>query len=162
MLKDTILKLGLSDILEIMDLEKICFQYHWTEKQFRLGLKTGAFTILGIREQGSGQLIGYIAYSLIADEMEILNLAVLPNFRQKGYGALLLQSALKRSFEHGARQSFLDVKVSNTPAFALYKKFGFTKIGVRTKYYPDTGEDAMLMKKELASFATPCQIKTGE
>ena len=48
----------------------------------------------------------------------------------------------------GARQSLLEVRVSNAPAIALYEKFGYERYGVRKNYYAD-GEDAFVMKTNL-------------
>lgn len=142
--------LGVEDIAEVMDMERQCFKYHWTEEQFRLGLEKGAFHILGIGRTEHGHLVGYLAFSTVLDEMEILNLAVLPEYRKRGHGAKLLQTLLSYCRNNGIVKGFLDVKASNAPAIDLYLKFGFKKIGVRKKYYPDTGEDAILLKRELS------------
>ena len=128
----------------LIALEKLCFAYHWTPEQFRLGLKDGAYTVLGIFEDDS--LAGYIAFSMIEDEMEILNLAVHPDFRRRGMGTALLSRAFGVCREKGIAKSFLDVKESNQSALNLYKKFGYIQIGIRKKYYPDTREDALLFR----------------
>lgn len=137
-------ELGESDIDDLIELEKECFNYHWTHEQFLLGLKRKAFKVLGIRTDDG--LIGYMAFSLIEDEMEILNLAVRPEYRRHGLGALLLQKSFEICVDKQIRKSFLDVKASNEPALALYRKFGYHQVGVRKKYYPDTKEDALLFR----------------
>ncbi|MEF2231090.1 MAG: ribosomal protein S18-alanine N-acetyltransferase [Pseudodesulfovibrio sp.] len=137
-------RLGESDIDDVIALEKQCFAYHWTREQFSLGLKDNAYVVLGIR--GEGGLVGYIAFSLIKDEMEVLNLAVRPGCRKQGLGTALLKRALEICKESGVAKSFLDVKGSNTPALSLYNKFGYFQIGVRKRYYPDTKEDALLFR----------------
>lgn len=139
--------LGPGDIREIMELERLCFAYHWTEEQFRLGLERGAYHILGLRLDG--RMVGYAAFSVIQDEMEIMNLAVHPEFRRRGFGARLLDAVLRHSRAAGAQQGFLDVKESNIPAIDLYRKFGFNQIGVRKRYYPDTREDALLFRCDI-------------
>ena len=137
-------KLDESSTEQLIALEKLCFSYHWTQEQFRLGLRDGAYTVLGTFD--NGDLTGYIAFSLIEDEMEILNLAVHPDFRRRGIGTALLDRAFGICREKGIAKSFLDVKESNQSALNLYKKFGYTQIGVRKKYYPDTREDALLFR----------------
>jgi len=133
-----------SDIEDLIELEKKCFEYHWTREQFRLGLERKAFKVIGIRIDG--ELVGYMAFSLILDEMEILNLAVRSDYRRKGLAAILLQKSFDICIENKIKKSFLDVKESNMPALALYRNFGYKKIGVRKKYYPDTKEDALLFR----------------
>lgn len=142
--KYLIYELGQSDIDELIELEKKCFAYHWTREQFELGLDRKAYKTLGIRHQG--KLVGYIAFSLIQDEMEILNLAIHPDWRRCGGGEALLEAAFSVCRDLGIAKSFLDVKQSNRAAIGLYSKFGYVQIGVRKRYYPDTKEDALLFR----------------
>ena len=137
-------ELGKSDVEDLIELEAYCFDYHWSREQFLLGLSKKAFMVLGIRHEGF--LAGYIAFSLIEDEMEILNLAVHPDFRRRGLAELLLADSFRVCDERQIKKSFLDVKESNEPALSLYRKFGYKQIGVRKKYYPDTKEDALLFR----------------
>jgi ribosomal-protein-alanine N-acetyltransferase len=139
-----IVQLGVADVQDLIELEKMCFAYHWTHDQFCLGLERGAFRVLGI--QKGGRLAGYIAFSLIEDEMEILNLAVHPDFRRKRLAANLLDRAFEVCVKNKIAKSFLDVKASNSAALKLYRKYGYKQIGVRKKYYPDTKEDALLFR----------------
>lgn len=139
-----VIQLDESNIDQVIALEKLCFAYHWTSEQFRLGLRDGAYTVLGFFDKDN--LSGYLAFSLIEDEMEILNLAVHPKCRRQGIGTSLLKHAFRICRETGIAKSFLDVKESNKGALNLYKKFGYSQIGIRKKYYPDTREDALLFR----------------
>lgn len=139
-----VIDLGVPDVEDLIGLEGLCFEYHWTRDQFLLGLESGAYRVIGIRVDTV--LAGYMAFSLIEDEMEILNLAVHPAYRRRGLGEALLARSFEICVAAGIKKSFLDVKVSNDPALALYRKFGYKKIGVRKKYYPDTREDALLFR----------------
>ncbi|ADU62572.1 MAG: ribosomal protein S18-alanine N-acetyltransferase [Pseudodesulfovibrio sp.] len=143
---ERVVPLGESDMEELIELERLCFAYHWTREQFAMGLERGVYKILGVRSQGL--LAGYIAFSLIEDEMEILNLAVHPGLRRRGLGQSLLAGAFDICTGKGIAKSFLDVKVSNTAAIDLYRKFGYEQIGVRKRYYPDTKEDALLFRHD--------------
>ncbi|WP_319466842.1 ribosomal protein S18-alanine N-acetyltransferase [uncultured Pseudodesulfovibrio sp.] len=143
-MENEVVQLGKADLDELIELEKLCFAYSWTRDQFLLGLERGAYVILGVRQ--NAKIVGYIAFSMIDDEMEILNLAVHPNCRRGGLGSRLLKRAFEICRAGGITKSFLDVKVSNKPAIDLYKKFGYSQIGVRKKYYPDTKEDALLFR----------------
>lgn len=137
-------KLGPEDLSDVIELEQICFSYHWTEEQFKLGLERGAYLIFGLRDQG--RLIGYMAFSTIELEMEVLNLGIHPDYRRKGLGTLLLGEVMRTCAGMGFENAFLDVRVNNEAAIRLYEKHGFTKYGVRKKYYPDTKEDALLYR----------------
>lgn len=137
-------ELGPSDVDLLMALEALCFDYNWTREQFLLGLERNAYRVLGIKKDGF--LAGYIAFSLIEDEMEILNLAVHPDYRKQRFGTHLMEKAFEICIQNGIAKSFLDVKESNAAAIRLYEKFGYNRIGVRKRYYPDTKEDALLYR----------------
>jgi len=139
-----VIQLGPSDLDDLVELERTCFAYHWTREQFLMGLKQGIYVILGIRMDG--QLAGYIAFSLIEDEMEILNLAVHPDYREQKLASALMDRTFAICRIKGVKKSFLDVKESNDPAIAMYRKYGYEQFGVRKKYYPDTKEDALLFR----------------
>jgi len=145
----TVVRLTAVDLDEVVELESICFAYHWTREQFLMGLDRGIFTILGT--WAAGTLVSYIAFSLIEDEMEILNLAVHPAHRKKGLATLLLTEAFKICRKQGIKKSYLDVKRSNFQAIGLYRKFGYRQTGVRLNYYPDTKEDALLFMYDFTS-----------
>jgi len=142
-------RLGVSDLTEVMDLEHLCFRTHWTRDQFLLGLERGAFHLLGVR--GNDALLAYVAFSLIAGEMEVMNIATHPEHRRKGLAALLLAKTLEISRKKNAQQAFLEVRRSNQGAIDLYQKFGFIQVGARKNYYPDNNEDALLFRLDLAS-----------
>ncbi|SDL18868.1 ribosomal-protein-alanine N-acetyltransferase [Maridesulfovibrio ferrireducens] len=142
-----IVELGLESLSELRKLECVCFDYHWTEEQFRLGLERRAFYVLGYLFEGI--LVGYLAYSMVLDEMEVLNLGVHPDFRKRGIGRELMLALLEQCRKTDVVKGLLDVKESNIPAISLYESLGFKQVGVRKKYYPDTHEDALLYDLEL-------------
>jgi len=145
----TVRRLGPDRIPDILRLEGLCFGYRWNADQFRRGLDAGVFHILGSVRGIGDELLAYLAYSIAADEMEILNLAVHPDLRRRGMGTTLIRAMLEHCGRKKVARGFLDVKASNTAAIDLYGKFGFKKIGVRRNYYPDTREDALLMRLDL-------------
>ncbi|WP_432736293.1 ribosomal protein S18-alanine N-acetyltransferase [Maridesulfovibrio sp. FT414] len=142
-----IIELGTEHISQLRALESTCFEYHWTEEQFRLGLERKAFYVLGCEEEG--MLVGYLAYSIILEEMEVLNLGVHPDFRRRGIGKALMLKLLRKCREMEIKRGLLDVKETNHPAIALYESLGFRKVGIRKNYYPDTREDAHLYDLEI-------------
>ena len=139
-----VVRLGAADVDDLMALESLCFDYHWTREQFLLGLERGAYHVFGIRSRGA--LAAYAAVSIVAGEMEILNIAAHPQQRRKGLATALLRRVFAECRARGVEQGFLDVKASNRAAIDLYRRFGFKQYGVRERYYPDTGEDAVLMR----------------
>jgi ribosomal-protein-alanine N-acetyltransferase len=83
-----------------------------------------------------------------AGEAEILTLAVVPGARRRGLGAALMQAALARAAEAGAREMFLEVAEGNEAARRLYGALGFAGVGRRPRYYSD-GRDALVLRRSL-------------
>ena len=108
----------------------------------QLGLP-GAFGFLHL---GGGMVLA----RAVADEAEILTIAVKPDRRRGGLGAVLLRAAMAGAMERGAASMFLEVAVTNAGARALYGRHGFTEVGQRTRYYPGGG-DALVLRTDLTA-----------
>ena len=88
---------------------------------------------------------GFVGVWFIADEAHIVSLGVRPKDHRKGVGELLMLGAFREARRYGARDVTLEVRASNFPARALYRKYGFREVGLRKHYYLDNGEDAIIM-----------------
>jgi ribosomal-protein-alanine N-acetyltransferase len=92
-------------------------------------------------------------YHNVIDESVIINLAVDPAYQRKGYGKELLENTLNQLTDRGFTHFYLDVRVSNQAALALYEGFGFQRVGLRKGYYTLPDEDAyvmaMIVKREV-------------
>ncbi len=91
------------------------------------------------------QPVGLALGWFVADELEIVDVAVHETRRRLGWGGLLLDRLLTRGRERGAKRAFLEVRAGNLPAQALYAAHGFFRDGERRAYYAD-GEDAWLFR----------------
>jgi ribosomal-protein-alanine N-acetyltransferase len=91
---------------------------------------------------------------LAPGEAQLLNLSVVPDARREGLGRELLAQFVADSRRLGAEQMFLEVRIGNAPAIALYEAAGFVRIARRVAYYPPTPgtgvrEDALVMRRPL-------------
>ena len=93
-------------------------------------------------------IVGFAGCWIMADEANITNLAVRSSYLRQGTGELLLISIIDIAIALNARILTLEVRVSNTIAQNLYRKYGFTPIGQRRGYYRDNKEDALMMSSE--------------
>lgn len=94
--------------------------------------------------EADNEIAGFLAARRTApDEAEILNLAIEPRFRRRGFARRLLEYALLRQ----PLTLYLEVRASNAPARALYASLGFTEYGRRPAYYSHPAEDAILMRR---------------
>lgn len=92
---------------------------------------------------------GFVLIRTVADEAEILSIAVDPQSRQRGVATSLLTAATATARAAGAQRLFLEVSARNVAALALYRRAGFTEIGLRRRYYAD-GADAHAMALTLS------------
>jgi ribosomal-protein-alanine N-acetyltransferase len=90
-------------------------------------------------------IAGYICFTLLFDEAEILDVAVMPSQRGHGVGARLVAWTLEFCRHKGASFVALEVRRSNGSAIRLYQRLGFVQTGERRRYY-ENGEDALLMR----------------
>lgn len=135
------------DILNISEMEKECFPKEpWSYKMLVSSFEEESF--YGVLAEEDGEILGYGGITVAADSADIANIAVVEYYRNSGIGTKVLSELVKFAKEKGAQKVFLEVRVSNSVAMALYLKCGFKGIYARTRYYSD-GEDCLVMVKEL-------------
>ncbi|MFH1485955.1 MAG: ribosomal protein S18-alanine N-acetyltransferase [Chloroflexota bacterium] len=100
------------------------------------------------------RIFGFIGVWYMVDEAHVTNIAVREAYRRCGIGELLLISAIDHAAERDAAVMTLEVRTSNEVAQALYRKYGFRRVGVRRHYYSDDGEDAIIMTTERITSAS--------
>lgn len=124
----------LDDVIEIME-AAFGSQYGeaWTRSQCA-GILPMAGVSLTIARAGDGEGVGFSLSRRVADEAELLLLAVLPAHHRQGIGSLLLDDFMGRAREEGASRLHLEVRDGN-PAAAIYRAAGFSPVGRRRNYY---------------------------
>lgn len=97
----------------------------------------------------SGRIVGFAGIMLVADEAELLNIAVTPSFRGQGIGQMLLDKMITEAAQKATRRLLLEVRKSNVSAMQMYNKNQFVKLGERKNYYSNPKEDAVIMERKL-------------
>ena len=141
-------KMTVEDIDRVFEIESQSFKTPWSKESFYTEIKENTlatYLVLTLDDE----VIGFGGMWLIMDEIHITNVAVAPEHRGQGYSKTLITDMIRYAKEKGFQHMTLEVRVSNAVAIALYEKFGFEGVGVRPKYYVDTGEDALVMWKAL-------------
>lgn len=132
------------DIDEVFELEVACFSHPWTKNMFinELAQDTTTYKVA----EKDGKIVGYMGMYQAADEGNVTNIAVLPEYRRLGIASSLMKSFIASCIDKKLCFLTLEVRKSNIGAISLYKKYGFAEVGVRPKYY-DNSEDAILMTR---------------
>jgi tRNA threonylcarbamoyladenosine biosynthesis protein TsaB len=106
-------------------------------------------TVVHVCER-AGKVVALLQWRNLGEEAEVLDLAVAAKHRRQGNARFLLEEFLRLVQEHGTRGVFLEVRESNVPAIALYRKFGFSTSGRRPNYYQQPDEAAILFHLKIS------------
>lgn len=157
----------LDDIPQVVQIDRLSFPDPWPPRTYQFEISNRETSHMVVLEQvaaadsngglgdwlrrffkprSPGEVVGYGGLWLIAGEAHISTIAVHPEARGRGLGELLLAGMLQRACNRGGEYSVLEVRVSNTNAQALYRKYGYEVVARRENYYRTNSEDALLME----------------
>jgi len=121
----------------------------WPEPMLAESLRQES--VWGLQLQVADTVVGFVLCQQVAEDCEILTIAVAPSQQRRGYGRALLQAVYDTAKTQSSPRIFLEVAADNHPAAALYTAFGFRQTGKRPAYYPrPTGAvAAVLMQFDL-------------
>ncbi len=146
-MKALVRRMTLEDVPAVHEIDTLSFTLPWPERSFRFEIKENP-AARGWVAEVDGRIAAMLMLWFIVDEAHIATIATHPDFRRQGIGEQILLHSLRDVRAEGARRAFLEVRVGNTAAQTLYKKYGFIIDGRRPKYYRDNNEDALLMSLE--------------
>jgi [ribosomal protein S18]-alanine N-acetyltransferase len=132
------------DLKSVLRIEEAVFPQPWSHRLFveELAQRTSrAYRAAWVGRR----IVGFAGQMFIDDESHVNNIAVDPEWQGRHLGAAVLADLVRTGLARGSRHLTLEVRVGNQPALSLYKRFGLAPVGVRPNYYPETGEDALVM-----------------
>lgn len=135
------------DVDGVFEVERECFSSPWSKKSFLEELNNERTVYLVAKD--NDRVIGYAGVWCVAGDADITNVAVLSEFRRQGVAKMLLERLIFEAQQRQSQNIRLEVRRSNEAAICLYKKFGFSKVYVREKYYDNT-EDALILEKNIS------------
>lgn len=130
---------------QLNEIEQLCFHGSWT-KEMLLEEINNPLSVFALAER-SGRVAGFVIGRLVADEGELYQIGVHPDFRRGHIAEGLLDYFHLTLRDKGAACCFLEVRSRNAPAISLYEKSGYERISLRKGYYAD--DDAVIYRKEL-------------
>ncbi|MDO5063054.1 MAG: ribosomal protein S18-alanine N-acetyltransferase [Peptostreptococcaceae bacterium] len=128
---------------QVYGIEELSFFTPWSKKSIHTEVDNplGHYIVLMDRDR----VIAYGGFWVVMEEANINNVAVAPEYRGRGISRILMDKLIEMAKTQGAKELFLEVRSSNYVAQNLYRSLGFKMIGLRTGYYVDTEEDAIIM-----------------
>ena len=139
----TIVPMARQDLDRVVAIERQSFPTSWQRDAYERELVNVNARYL-VAKVGV-EVVGFGGMWVISPEAHITTLAVAPEHRRRGIGERLLAALLEAAADMGATRVTLEVRESNAEARALYDKYGFQAVAYMRGYYPDTGEDAVVM-----------------
>lgn len=137
-------------VREVLAIENDVFPFPWSYGSF-ISCIASDYECWLVRD-GSNALVGYFVVMKVVDEAHLLTIALRRDLHGQGYGQIMLRKVVEIACTLDADSVFLEVRVSNVPAFRLYERFGFREIGRRKNYYEAAAsarEDAIMMSLPL-------------
>jgi [ribosomal protein S18]-alanine N-acetyltransferase len=138
-----------ADLDAIDEIERASFPTPWPRETFAAELDRSWARIDVARGATEPALVAFCNYWLVTTELHVLAIATRPDERGKGIAHQLLAHVLAAGKSAGCTLATLEVRRSNTAAIALYERAGFKTVHVRSRYYQDDNEDALVMLAEL-------------
>lgn len=146
MLSDDSLKIIVANENNVEDIYKLeveCLQsYEIYSKDI---IKSNLEQHFNLLAEINEEIVGYVAFSYIEDQSELLKICVLPHYQRLGVGSKLLKRSIDLLAEKNVNEIFLEVSEENSKAISFYEKFGFSRIAIRKNYYSN-GTNAIIMK----------------
>jgi len=145
------------DLDRVMHINRVCLPENYAT-YFFMDLYE-RFPEAFIVAEEDGAIIGYVMCRIetglpdfgllgITRKGHVISIAVLPEHQREGIGSALMKEAMAAMKAYKAKECYLEVRVSNTPAVGLYEKLGFEASRIARGYYAD-GEDAYIMTMKL-------------
>lgn len=135
------------DVPEVMKIERASFNEPWAEVHFyyEIYTKTSHDWVAVDKDD----ILGYLCFWKIADELHINNIAVRQDSRRHGIAQAMLDQLKRFGKKNGSSMMTLEVNEHNDPARRFYEKNGFKQAGLRPKYYEKDQADALILTKQL-------------
>lgn len=137
----------LTDLDPVVRIDQASQSTPWPREALRDCIQGNGDTVMLVicPARWPGAPAGFAAGRFLPDEFEVLNLAVMPDKRNRGLGRLLMEGLRDKARGAGRDTWILEVRDSNQAARHLYRSLGLVETGRRLGYYADTGEPAILM-----------------
>jgi ribosomal-protein-alanine N-acetyltransferase len=136
-----------ADLDAVLAIEEASFNNPTTRQWYESELQRPDVCFVFVIRTPEARVAGFCAFWRVVDQIHINNLAIHPAWRREGLGRRLLAGVLAQADAMGAPYVTLEVRRSNHAALALYQGAGFTLVGVRSGYYTQPIEDALILSR---------------
>lgn len=140
----------ISDLKEVLEIEKQSFSVPWTQDLFFSELTRNRYARYFVLKKDN-EVAGYLGLWYKGSSFHITNIAITEKLRRKGYGENFLKFVEKIAAIYRIKKISLEVRKSNCIAQGMYRKHGYKVTRVLKNYYQEEREDALVMEKKVVS-----------
>ncbi len=138
----------ISDLKQVMGIERAVFSHPWPAEAFISDLLSTRPCHYIVAVEGS-KVLGYAGAHLEKEKFHLVNMAVRKSSQRQGVGSLLMDRMVGIAGEKDYEVIYLEVRENNQAACVFYRRNGFIEKEIRENYYSDTGEDAIIMVRRI-------------
>lgn len=143
----TVREMCVMDIERVYEIERISFKSPWSREMIRheVLFNDAAYYLVA---EIDGSVVGYVGMWMLQYEAHMTNIAVAPENRNQGVATLLILSLMRKAVHEGIKRISLEVRQNNYAAQRVYYSLDFRYVGIKKRYYTDTGENAFILWNE--------------
>jgi ribosomal-protein-alanine N-acetyltransferase len=139
-----------ADLPEVVELEQAVFgDEAWTMQMLAGELALQPWSRYYLVATHGDLIVGYGGLLGVGGQGDVVTLAVATGHWGQGIGSALLEALMAEAIRRGCTELFLEVRTDNVRAQQLYRRYGFTELGIRRGYYQPSGADALVMRRAL-------------
>jgi [ribosomal protein S18]-alanine N-acetyltransferase len=139
-----VVPMGRGHLAGVSRIDALVYARPWSPTTLHEELSREDTRVYVVAEVGDAQ-VGHAGMMLVAGEGHVTTVAVDPEWQGRGVAGHLMLRLHREAVERGVTAMTLEVRVGNEPAIRTYRRFGYAPAGVRKDYYPDEGEDGLIM-----------------
>lgn len=136
-----------ADLAGVLEIEQASFNNPTTREWYESELERPDVCYVYVVRIPEWPVAGFCAFWKVVDQIHINNLAIHPRHRRRGLATVLLEKVLADAAAMGAPTATLEVRRSNQAALRLYERADFAVVAVRTSYYTNPIEDALILSR---------------
>lgn len=138
------------DMPEVLDIERLCFEFPWTEEDFMGCLRQrnciGMVADDGVVNEKHTDIKGFMVYELHKNRLVLLNFAVAPRYQRQGVGRAMMERLIEKLSQQRRTEIMAEVRERNLDAQFFFREMGLTAISVVRNLYEDTDEDCYVFR----------------
>ena len=142
--------LVIRDLPQVLAIEQTCFEFPWTEEEFRQCLQHHP-NCLGIVAEHEGRVVGFAIYETPKSRIFITNIAVDPEFQRHNVARQMVQKLVERMIYQRRHKIVIEIRETNLSALLCFRALGFRASTVLKNFYEDQSEDTYVLQYRLGA-----------